>query len=465
MIEILIAAILAYYVCLHGLYALLIVLGATQLRRYQLGVTFGEYRRIAESPLTLPISVVVPAYNEEMVIVNTVLGALKLRYPRHEVIVVNDGSTDRTLAVLIEHFGLRSVRKVGQRHFATQPVTGVYASPDYPNLVVVDKGNGRRADAINAGVNLARYPLLCIIDADSILERDALLHVVRPFQRNASVAAATGMVRPANGLVVENGEIVSAREPRGTLALMQAIEYLRSFQWARLGLSRLSSMLCISGAFMVLKKDVFVAMHGVDATSITDDIEFTVRLHRYVYERPAEVRPRICYVPDAVCYTEVPETHRVYAAQRNRWQRGTLQALLRNWTMTFNPRYGLAGLFGMPFFLFFEAGAAVVEGLSYLLIPAAVLLGYATLTQLAAFFALAILLGSVLSVSAILLQETTRLRVERTTDLLRLIGAAFVENLLYHQLHLLWRIGGTFDYLVRRRTDLGLMMRYGSFQR
>ena len=465
MIETLIAALLVYYVCLHGLYAMLIVLGATQLRRYQLGITFGEYRRIAESPLTMPISLVIPAYNEEKVIVNTVLGALKLRYPQHEVIVVNDGSSDKTVDVLIEHFELRSVRKVGQRHFDTKPISGVYVSAKHPNLVVVDKANGRRADAINAGVNLARYPLLCIIDADSILERDALLHVVRPFQRNVAVAAATGMVRPANGLVVENGEIASAQEPRGTLALMQAVEYLRSFQWARLGLARLSSMLCISGAFMVLRKDVFVAMNGVDPTSITDDIEFTVRLHRWVYEQPAATRPRICYVPDAVCYTEVPETHRVYAAQRNRWQRGTLQALLRNWTMTFNPRYGLAGLFGMPFFLFFEAAAAIVEGLSYVLIPVAVLLGLATLTQLAAFFALAVLLGSVLSVAAILLQETTRLRVERTRDLVRLIGAAFVENLLYHQLHLLWRIGGTFDYLVRRRTDLGLMMRYGSFQR
>jgi len=378
---------------------------------------------------------------------------------------VNDGSGDRTVDALVERFGMRSVRKVGQRHFGTKPVARVFVSSAFPNLVVVDKANGRRADAINAGVNLARYPLLCIIDADSILERDALLHVVRPFQRNASVAAATGMVRPANGLLVEDGEIVSAREPRGTLALMQAVEYLRSFQWARLGLSRLSSMLCISGAFMVVRKDVFIAMKGVDPTSITDDIEFTVRLHRHVYEQPAETRQRICYVPDAVCYTEVPETHRVYAAQRNRWQRGTLQALLRNWRMTFNPRYGLAGLFGMPFFLFFEAFAALVEGVSYALIPVAFVLGLATLSQLGAFLALAIVLGSLLSVAAILLQETTHLRVESTRDLLRLIGAAFVENLLYHQLHLLWRIGGTFDYLVRRRTDLGLMVRYGSFQR
>jgi cellulose synthase/poly-beta-1,6-N-acetylglucosamine synthase-like glycosyltransferase len=464
-IDLLLGIIFGYYVCLHGIYAVLIVLGATQLRRYRLGIKFGEFQRIAASPLTLPFSVVVPAFNEELVIVNTVLGALALRYPQHEVIVVNDGSSDRTLPLLIERFGLRRVPKAGQTHLATQPVAGVYESPDYPNLIVVDKANGKRADAINAAVNLARYPLLCIIDADSILEPDALVHIVRPFLRDDSLVAAGGMVRPANGLVVTDGRILSAGVPRGVLALMQAIEYLRSFQWARLGLSRLGSMLCISGAFMVVKRDVFIALGGVDAGTITDDIEFTVRLNRYVYEHREGDRPRIGFVPDAVCYTEVPERHRVYAAQRNRWQRGTLQALLRHRRVTFNPRYGVTGLFGMPFFFIFEAFSALVEGTSYLLVPVLIVLGLATPVQILVFFLLALLLGSLLSVSAVLLQETTRLRAERTGDLVRLILAGFGENLGYHQLHLLWRIGGTFDYLVRGRTDLGLMQRYGSYQK
>jgi cellulose synthase/poly-beta-1,6-N-acetylglucosamine synthase-like glycosyltransferase len=464
-IDLLLAVIFAYYVCLHGIYALLIVLGATQLRRYRLGVKFGEFQRIADSPLSLPFSVVVPAYNEELVIINTVLGALALRYPQHEVIIVNDGSVDRTLPLLIERFGLRRVPKVGQNRLATQPVLGIYESSEHPNLIVVDKANGKRADAINAAVNLARYPLLCIIDADSMLEPDALLHIVRPFLRDSALVAAGGMVRPANGLAVVNGRIESYGVPHGTLALMQAIEYLRSFQWARLGLARLGSMLCISGAFMVVKRDVFIALGGVDSGTITDDIEFTVRLNRYVHEHRGNPRPRIGFVPDAVCYTEVPERHRVYAAQRNRWQRGTLQALLRHWRVTFNPRYGVTGLFGMPFFFVFEAFSALVEGTSYLLIPVLIILGLATPTQILVFFLLAIMLGSLLSVSAVLLQETTRLRAERTGDLVRLLVAGFVENFGYHQLHLLWRLAGTFDYLVRRRTDLGLMQRYGSHQK
>lgn len=463
-VEILLAIIFVYYVLLFGLYALLIALGATQLRKYRLGVRFDEFQRIANSPLTMPFSVIIPAYNEELVIVNTVLSALKLRYPEHEVIIVNDGSKDRTLAVLIERFRLRPSPRVAQNRLPTQPVAAVYQTPDYPNLLVVDKANGKRPDAINAGANYARCPLLCVIDADSMLEEDALLHTVRPFLRDPNVIAGGGMVRPANGLTVVDGRITGFGVPRNGLALIQAVEYLRSFQWARLGLARLGSLLCISGAYMVVKKDVFVDMGGCDTDTITDDIEFTVRLNRYVHEHKGPGRPRIEFVPDAVCYTEVPESHRVYAAQRNRWQRGTLQALLRHWRMTFNPRYGMAGLFGMPFYLLFEAFAAIVEGVSILLIPFVIWFGIARPGQLVVYLVLAILLGSLLSISAVLLQETTRLRAEKTSDLVRLLLASIAENLIYHQLHLAWRIAGTFDYVVRRRTDFGLMVRYGSHQ-
>jgi poly-beta-1,6-N-acetyl-D-glucosamine synthase len=463
-IELLLGLIFGYYLCLHGIYFILILLGATQLRRYHQGITFGEFRRIAESSLTLPFTVIVPAYNEEKVIVNAVLGALKLRYPQHEVIVVNDGSSDQTLPLLIQKFGLRRVHKVGQTRFSTQPVHGIYESADYPNLVVVDKANGHRADAINAAVNFARYPMLCIMDADCVFEDDALIRVIRPFLRDSQVIAAGGIVRPSNGLVVRDGRIVSHGLPRGFLPLLQTVEYLRSFQWSRLGLATLNSMLCISGAFLVIKKAVFVDMGGVDPHAITDDIDVTVRLHRYIYEHKGNKPLKIAYIPDPVCYTEVPETARVFAAQRNRWQRGTLQALLRNWTMTFNPRYGMAGLFGMPFFFLFEAFSALIEGLSYILIVVVLVLGIATQLEVLLFFVLAIVLGTFLSMSGVLLQEFTRLRPRSTHDLVRLMFAGLVENVGYHQIHLFWRIVGTFDYLVRRRHDLGLMERYGTHQ-
>lgn len=460
----LITAIFAYYLCLHSTYFVLILIGLTQMRRYQQGILFGDFKRIAESQLTLPFTVVIPAYNEETVIVNTVLGALDLVYPLHEVIVVSDGSSDRTMPLLIERFNLRQVHKVGPKRFQTQAVRGIYESPDYPKLVVVDKENGRRADAVNTGVNLSRYPIICVMDADCVFERDALVRIVRPFLRDKNVVAAGGIVRPANGLTVKDGTITHYGLPRGWLALFQSVEYLRAFQWARLGLSKLDSMLCISGAFMVVKKDVLIEMGGLNTRAITDDIDFTVAIHKYVHDSKRAERPKIAYIPDPVCYTEVPERVRVHAAQRNRWQRGTLQTLLRHWRMTFNPRYRLTGLFGMPYFLIFEAGAAIVEGLSYVLVPILYFTGQATLKELLFFFVLAIVLGTFLSVSAVLLQENTRLRAEKTGDLVRMLVAALLENVGYHQMDLLWRVMGTFSYLVLNRTDLGLMERYGSYQ-
>lgn len=463
-ITFLINSIFVYYAMLHGMYLVLMVLGATQLRRYHQGINVGDFRRIAESPLTLPFTVIIPAYNEVKVIVGTIDAALKLRYPQHEVIVVNDGSTDATLQALVRHFGLRRVSKVGPRRLETQPLRAVYESFEHPNLLVVDKANGHRADAINAAANFARYPLLCIMDADCIFEEDALLRAVRPFLRNRNVIAAGGIVRPANGLIVRDGRIQDFGLPRRLLPLVQAVEYLRSFQWARLGLARLNSMLSISGAFMLVRKDVFFAMGGVDANAITDDIEFSIRLYKYAYENSGKERLEVDYIPDPVCYTEVPETMRAYAAQRNRWQRGTMQALFRHWRMTLNPRYGLAGMFGMPFFLVFEVFSALVEGLSYVLIFLAYAAGLATVQQVLVFLALAVVLGTFLSVSAVLLQERTRMRAVGAHDLPRLLGAAVIENFGYHQIHLLIRIVGTFDYLVRHRKDVGATERYGSYQ-
>jgi len=462
-IHYLIYAIFIYYIALHGLYLMLIIIGATQLRRHSQGISYGEFRRIADSPLTLPITVIIPAYNEEVMIVNTVLNALNLRYPQHEVIVVNDGSADNTLQTLIEHFGLRRVDKVGQRSIPTKEILGVFESSRFPNLVVVDKENGRRADAINAAVLYSRYPLLCIIDADCVVEEDGLLHMARPFLRDAQVVAAGGVVRPSNGLIVDKGRIVSVKLPKSMLALNQEVEYARSFHWARIGLSKLNSMLCISGAFMLIKKDVFVAVGGSWSESITDDIEFTIRLNRYVYDRDQPRRQKIAYVPDAVCYTEVPDTIRQYASQRNRWQRGTFQALLRSIGMMLNPRYGLTGLFGMPFFMIFEALSAVIETGGYVLVVVALIMGIATAGEVVLFFLLAFVLGTLLSLAAVLLKETTRLRTANRSELWRLLFAVLTDNLFFHQLHLLIRFAGTFDYFVRRRIDLGaVMVRTGS---
>lgn len=447
--------ILWYYVVLHALYLLLVLIGGWQLRRYRRGIPFAEFQRIAKSPLTMPITLIIPAYNEAAIIAHTVRNASTLHYPLYEIVVVNDGSKDATMAELKRAFRLRPVDKHGPRHLETQEVLGVYESPDLPNLIVVDKKNGRRADAINAAVTLSSYPLLCIIDADCVVDSDALLHLVRPFLRDTHIAAVAGIVRPSNGLTVENGQITHCGLPQTLLGMNQEIEYARSFQWARIGLCRLQSMLCISGALMLIRKTVFEVVGGSSATAICDDIEFTIRLNAYVHDRRKKDRARLAYVPDAVCYTEVPEKWRLYASQRNRWQRGTLQALLRNWRMILNPRYGLTGLFGMPFFLLFEALSAVVEMAAWVLMVVCLIVGVATVWEVLLMLYVAYALNVFLSLSAILLTETTFLRASNWRDLWRILVSIFLDSLGFHQFHLATRVVGTVQFLLLGRRDLG----------
>lgn len=456
-IRILLWLILVYYIALHGIYLLLLLIGSIQIRRYKQAITFAEFRRIAESHLSMPVSLIIPCFNEAAIICASVRNVLRLNYPQYEIIVVSDGSTDETMKVLTKSFQLNRIERFGRRLIESREILGVYASSAHPNLLVIDKENGRRADAINAAVSMARYPLLCVIDADTFLEEDALLHMARPFLRDTRVAAVAGVVRPSNGLTMVDGRIVAKGFPKTLLGMNQEVEYARSFQWARIGLSRLRSMLCISGALILIKKSIFEKLGGPWPGAMTDDIEFTMRINRHLHDRRNKEDQKLVFAPDAVCYTEIPEKFRQYASQRNRWQRGTLQALVRNRGMIFNPRYGMTGLFGMPFFLIFEGLAAIVELSAWILMVVCLVLGIATGFEVLLMIYLAYILGVFLSLSAVLLTESGRLRCASWRDFGRLLFAIFLDNLGFHQLHLLIRVIGTFQYVLGRR-DLGLAM-------
>jgi cellulose synthase/poly-beta-1,6-N-acetylglucosamine synthase-like glycosyltransferase len=457
-VHILLWGILVYFVALHLIYVLLVFLGAAQVRRYKSAVTFAEFDRISKSELSMPVSVIIPGHNEAEIIVGTVENALKLNYPTHEVIVVDDGSTDDTIGVLQRRFGLRRVDKQARKRIGTKQVNAIYESETFPNLVVAAKDNGRRADAINAGSGLARYPLLCVVDADCVLEPDGLLHMARPFLVDSRLAASAGVVRPSNGLTVENGSIVRRGLPRTMLGMNQEIEYARSFQWARTGLSRLRSMLCISGALLLVKKSVFEAAGGPWPQSITDDMEFAIRLNGHIYDRRNGRHHALAFTPDAVCYTEVPEKWSQYASQRNRWQRGTLQSIFRHWRMLFNPRYGMTGVFGLPFFLFFEALAPLVELLAYTLAIVLLFAGLATGKQVLVLLFLAYITGVFLTLLAVLINESSRWRTASWGEFWKMVGAIFLDHLGFHQFRLLCSLVGTIQYVFLRRQDLGAKM-------
>lgn len=457
-VEFLLVFIFIYFVVLHGIYLLLVLLGSIQIRKYNRGITFAEFERIAKSDLSMPVSIIVPAHNESAIIVNTTENMLRLSYPAHEVIVVDDGSTDRTLDVLIEHFHLRRVDKHGPKRLETEAIKAVFESADHPNLIVVTKENGRRADAINAAVTMARYPLLLVTDADSVLEHDGLLHMARPFLIDSRITASAGVVRPANGLVLENGVIVQRGLPPTMLGLNQEVEYARSFQWSRTGLCRLNSMLCISGALLLVKKSIFEKLGGSWAKAITDDIEFTIRLNKHIFDRREKNGGKLVFTPDAVCYTEVPETAKLYASQRNRWSRGTLEALFRNWRMILNPRYGLTGIFGMPFFILFEAFAPLVEITAYGLAIYLLATGAVGWAEVIVLFFLAYIIGIFLSLLAVLLTEMSRLRTASWREFWKMIFAIVTDNLGYHQWRQLSAVVGMFQYFLFRRRDLGARM-------
>jgi cellulose synthase/poly-beta-1,6-N-acetylglucosamine synthase-like glycosyltransferase len=449
---------LCYFAVLNLIYTILVVLGWHGIRDYVRRRSMLDYETMASSPLTMPISIVAPAYNEERVIVQSVRALLRARYPRFEVIVVNDGSTDGTFAALAAAFDLVRVNRVARSHLETQPITGVYVSPTHPGLLVVDKQNGGKADSINAGLVFARYPLFCCIDCDTIIEDDALVRLVRPFQVHPETVACGGVVRIVNGSTVADGVVRDVRTPRSVLVNVQIVEYLRAFMTGRVGWSRVGALLIISGAFGLFRRQDVVDAGGYDPTTVGEDAEMVVRLHRRC--RDAGRPYRVVFVADPVCWTEAPSSLRVLARQRNRWHRGLVEVLVKHRRMALNPRYGVVGLFALPYFIVFEALGPVIELAGYVNVVLALSLGWITWGVALVFGALAMLYGLVLSFGALLVEEHAFRRYRSWRCTVRLMFAAVVENIGYRQLGTLMRVAA-FGTLLRGNRSWGEMTRTG----
>jgi cellulose synthase/poly-beta-1,6-N-acetylglucosamine synthase-like glycosyltransferase len=451
--------ILTYFLLINTFYFLFNVLSLAGILRYRRLVTFVRFGEIFRMPIVRPISVIVPAYNEAAGIIESVRSLLSLRYPVFEVIVVNDGSTDETLARLIEAFDLRPSRAVFRKSIQTLPVRGIYRSPVQPKLVVVDKINGKKADAMNAGLNISRYPLFCAVDADSLLEQDALLKVVRPFLEDPErTIGAGGIIRLSNGCVVKEGQVVEVGIPRNWIARFQILEYLRAFLGGRMGMSMMKSTLIVSGAFGIFRKDLAMACGGYRAASITEDMDLVVRMQKHMHEKKKPFR--IQFIPDPICWTEAPESLRVLARQRGRWHRGLIQTLVRFRRMLFNPRYGIAGLFALPFYAVFEMAGPFIEVLGYVLFASHLLLGQVNYPFAVTFFFVAVFYGTFVSLLAILLEELSAHRYPRPRDIFILTAAGIAENIFYRQYLSVIRAWSLIDYL-RGKNEWGAMQKRG----
>lgn len=447
-----------YFLLLNGMYLLLNVLSMASLTGYmRQRAEVGEITPyLGVEP---PVSVLMPAFNEEATIRTSVRSMLQLQYPEFEVLVINDGSKDATLALLIEEFDLVAHPAPLRQSVPHQPIEAVYRSRRYANLRVIDKLNGGKADALNAGINAARHGLFCGVDADSILQRDSLLRVVQPFLEDERTVAAGGTVRIANGSQVRGGFLIQAGLPHNWLARLQIVEYLRAFLFGRLGWSPLNAVLIISGAFGLFDRERVMAVGGYRTDTVGEDMELVVRLHRYHRERRLPYRIR--YLPDPICWTECPEDPGTLGRQRSRWQRGLAESLSRHARLAFSLRGGAAGWLAWPFMALFEWLGPLIELAGYAFMLGGFAVGAVSYAALAAFLLVAIGMGILLSVNGLLL-ETLSFRVyERRRDMLRLFLMAVLENFGYRQLNTLWRCRGLWQWFSRRKHHWGAMRRSG----
>lgn len=439
-----------------GLYAL----GAVVDYRKQ--NTFTDYSIIAADPNAPVFSLIAPAYNEGMTIVENVRSLLSLYYHNLEIIIVNDGSKDDSMQKLIEAYELECISFFVQGNIETNKIKGVYKSKNqaFKKLIVVDKENGGKADALNVGINVSLGDYLVCIDVDCILEQDAILKLAKPFlqQTDKKIIACGGVIRLANNCVIEDGKVVSVNMPRTILGRTQALEYIRAFVLGRMAWSRASGLILISGAFGVFDRKIVLECGGYDRTTVGEDMELVVRMRKYMEEKkePYEVLT----IPDPLCWTEVPESKDILKKQRNRWMRGTMETLWKHRKMMFNPKYGKLGMISLPYWFFFEFLGPLIEFLGYIIFIIFLFMGIINWQFFFILFALVVSMGFLYSIYGILVDLVSYQVYTKRKDFLSLIGTAFSEPFYFHPIVVKAGVNGFIDYF-KKSHGWGEMKRQG----
>jgi len=439
--------ILSYFVVGNGVYTALLVMSLKAIWLHSRRSAYQGLADLRGSSLTPAATIIVPAWNEERIIVETVRSALGVDYPQLSVIVVDDGSTDTTLKRLATAFKLAPTDQIYYPILPTSPVRSFYTNSQIPNLLVVSKRRGGKPDALNTGINLCHTPYFCCLDADCILERDSLLRLMDPILSSSKETIVSGgIVRIINGCTGRNGRIVKLGLPRTSLERFQVVEYLRSFLSGRSGWSLVGGTVIVSGALALFQHKAVMEVGGFSADTVTEDMDLIITLRRWAADNKRDVE--LAFAADPVCWTECPASRAMLNRQRRRWQLGLCQCLRKHRSMLFRPRYGMVGLFSLPFHLYVEGVGTVVEFLGYLLVPLSFLGGFISPALLILFILLGLAYGGFLSVGAILLEEITYRRYPKPRDLLVLLSYGMLENAGYRQLILFFRIQGILKFLV-----------------
>lgn len=442
-------------------YIILSIVSAIEMNGYLKKNSYLSFREILISPLAPSVSILAPAYNEEETIIENIRSLMSLHYSNFEVIIINDGSNDQTFERIFDFYKLEKVDFAVNYQVNCNEIRGVYKSKlsSFSKLTVIDKVNGGKSDALNAGINVSSKDLILCIDVDCIIEEDAVLRMVKPYlEEKNKVIATGGVVRIANSCKVIDGKLVEINLPKNLWSRFQVLEYIRSFLIGRMAWGRLNGLLIISGAMGLFDKETVIKVGGYHHSTVGEDMELVVRMRRYMYEQ--KIPFKVAYIPDPLCWTESPVDLKILGRQRNRWTRGTIETLWLHRDLFFNGKYGILGLLSYPYWFFFEWLAPILEfiGISIFIILA--ILGNINwefsliLIIMVYFFAVSI------STLAVLYEEKSYQQYTKGKDLFYLLIAVLIEPIIYHPLTTYWSIKGNIDKLFGRKT-WGTMTRAG----
>jgi poly-beta-1,6-N-acetyl-D-glucosamine synthase len=455
--------VFVYAVTIALNYLALAIISVIEMRAYMNRNSFIDYKYILSSPLAPGISLVAPAYNEGLTIIDNVKSLMSLMYNNYEVIIINDGSKDDTIAKLIPAFDLVKVEYAWEAVVVAKPVRGIYKSKNraFRKLIVVDKENGGKADALNVGLNLSRKDLVACIDVDCIIEPDALLKMVKPFLEDSTVIASGGVVRIANSCIIEEGRLVEIRLPQRLIPRTQVLEYIRAFLLGRMAWSKLNGLLLISGAFGLFKREVALEAGGYNHKTVGEDMELVVRMRRMLHEKNQPYK--VAYIPDPLCWTEAPSDTKILGRQRNRWARGTFETLSLHKKIFFNPKYGLMGMLSYPFWFFYEWLSPFVEFFGLIFFAFLVIIGKVNWTFFVALLLAVYCFAFFISMFALLAEESSFFKYTQKRDTFKMILIALIEPFWFHPRVVWWSLKGNWD-LYKGKKSWGEMTRQGFVQ-
>lgn len=433
-------------------YFILGIISAISLRRYLRKGSYINYDTLMLSPMLPKISIIAPAFNESKSIVDSINTLLSIYYNNFEVIIINDGSTDETFPKMLEAFELVKVNFYFDYQIPCQQIKGVYksANPSYYRLVVIDKENGGKADSLNAGINLSRSSRIVIIDADSIIESDSVIKLIKPFleEKEHKVIGTGGVIRIVNSCKIERGHLGEIRLPQRLLPRLQVIEYTRAFLLGRIAWSRLDGLMLISGAMGMFDRETVIRAGGYSTGTVGEDMELVLRMRRYMAERNEKYE--LTYIPDPLCWTEAPSDIKSMVKQRSRWTRGMIESLWTHRRILFNPKYKKLGMLGYPYWLIFEWLAPLIAFAGMVYSIYMVISGDFNLPFFLLLYLFIYTIAVSLSMWAILFEEITFHKYEHKRDLPRLIAASFAEPFFY-PMHAVFSVIGNLEVLFGKK--------------